>query len=188
METKAALRQTVRARLSLLTPAHRAAASAQTCLFLEKQSVWPQAKSVLCYAPMPGELDIWRLVGTALAAGKTVCLPRFDSKTKQYAAALIQDPARDIEIGRFNIREPAGHCASIGLERLDLVLVPGIAFDLAGRRLGRGKGFYDRLLVQVRGKTCGVAFDEQIVAKVPVEPHDARVNLVLTPTRCVDAD
>jgi 5-formyltetrahydrofolate cyclo-ligase len=65
-------------------------------------------------------------------------------------------------------------------------LVPGVAFDLHGRRLGRGKGFYDRLLADVRGKTCGVAFDEQIVREVPVEPHDSDVNCILTPTRWIE--
>ena len=72
------------------------------------------------------------------------------------------------------------------LNRLDFVLVPGIAFDLQGRRLGRGKGYYDRLLAEVRGKTCGVAFDEQIVDEIPVEPHDIHVNCILTPTRWIE--
>ena len=67
--------------------------------------------------------------------------------------------------------------------RLDLVLVPGVAFDLHGRRLGRGRGYYDRLLSQVGGRTCGVAFDEQVVSEVPVEAHDVLLNCILTPTR-----
>jgi 5-formyltetrahydrofolate cyclo-ligase len=61
-----------------------------------------------------------------------------------------------------------------------------VAFDLHGRRLGRGKGFYDRLLARTRGTKCGVAFDEQIVAKITVEPHDAQVNCLLTPTRWIE--
>jgi len=70
--------------------------------------------------------------------------------------------------------------------RLDLILVPGIAFDLRGRRLGRGKGYYDRWLPALRGKTCGVAFDEQIVDDIPLEPHDVVVNCILTPTRWIE--
>ena len=61
--------------------------------------------------------------------------------------------------------------------------MPGVAFDFAGRRLGRGKGFYDQLLKLVRGTTVGVAFDEQIVSKVQVGTNDIRVNCILTPTR-----
>jgi 5-formyltetrahydrofolate cyclo-ligase len=67
-----------------------------------------------------------------------------------------------------------------------LILVPGVAFDLRGYRLGRGKGFYDQLLAAVRGPTCGVGFDEQIVDAVPVEPHDVRLSCLLTPTRWIE--
>jgi 5-formyltetrahydrofolate cyclo-ligase len=67
-----------------------------------------------------------------------------------------------------------------------LVLVPGVAFDSHGRRLGRGKGFYDQLLAFVRGTKCGVAFDEQIVPEIPIEPHDVRLNCILTPTRWIE--
>ena len=67
-----------------------------------------------------------------------------------------------------------------------MILVPGVAFDLHGRRLGRGKGFYDQLLAGVRGTTCGVAFDVQVVRELPQEPHDARVNCILTPTRWLE--
>ena len=69
------------------------------------------------------------------------------------------------------------------MSRKDLVFVPGIAFDLVGRRLGRGKGFYDRLLAGVRGHKCGVAFDTQLVAEMPEEPHDMRVDSIITPSR-----
>ena len=82
-----------------------------------------------------------------------------------------------------NRREPNDRCALVPLNTLELVLVPGTAFDSRGHRLGRGKGFYDQLLSQVRGQTCGVAFDEQIVPEVPIEPHDVRLNYLLTPTR-----
>ena len=68
----------------------------------------------------------------------------------------------------------------------DLILVPGVAFDLHGRRLGRGKGFYDQLLAAVRGTTCGVAFEQQMVREVPVEPHDIHLNSILTPTRWIE--
>jgi 5-formyltetrahydrofolate cyclo-ligase len=69
---------------------------------------------------------------------------------------------------------------------LDLVLAPGVAFDLQGHRLGRGKGFYDRLLADVRGVKCGVAFDEQIVDAVPVGPLDVGVDCLVTPTRWLE--
>ena len=67
-----------------------------------------------------------------------------------------------------------------------IVHQPGVAFDLQGRRLGRGKGFYDRLLADLRGTICGVAFDEQIVSELPVGPTDISVNCILTPTRFIE--
>ena len=67
----------------------------------------------------------------------------------------------------------------------DLILVPGVAFDLSGHRLGRGKGFYDRLLANARGVKCGVAFDEQIVKAVAAGTHDIRMDFILTPTRVI---
>jgi 5-formyltetrahydrofolate cyclo-ligase len=67
--------------------------------------------------------------------------------------------------------------------RLDFAIVPGVAFTLEGRRVGRGKGHYDRLLSSVGGVKCGVAFDEQIVEAIPVEPHDVRMDWIVTPTR-----
>jgi len=103
-----------------------------------------------------------------------------------YTACRITDPEKDIRVGQFGIREPNARCEQISLNLLDLILTPGVAFDLHGWRLGRGKGFYDRLLAAVHGTTCGVAFDEQIVAQIPVEPHDTHVNCILTPTRWIE--
>ena len=104
----------------------------------------------------------------------------------QYVACAVKEPGKELRTGQFGIREPIESCPELPLNRLDFVLVPGIAFDLQGRRLGRGKGYYDRLLAEVRGTTCGVAFDEQIVEELPVEPHDIHVNCILTPTRWIE--
>lgn len=184
--TKLALRAQVRQILARLPDPTRTAASAEACSLLLTQKAWTQAKSVLFYAPLPGELDIWPLVAMAISTGKSVALPRFDPAKNLYAARELHDPQADLEIGRFGIREPTSRCVPIPLNKLDLILVPGVAFDLHGRRLGRGRGFYDLLLAVVRGQTCGVAFDEQLVAEVPVEPHDVSVKCILTPTRWLE--
>lgn len=182
-EAKAALRADIHARLQALPHGHRTVKSAQVCARLTAAELWQQAGAVLLFAPLPDELDIWPLLSLALGAGKTVAMPRFDRATKTYAAAIVRNAENDFVPGHFGIREPAAACAVLPLNRLDLVLVPGVAFDLDGGRLGRGKGYYDRLLASVRGTTCGVAYDEQFVAAVPVGPHDIRLNHILTPTR-----
>ena len=181
-DAKRALRQDVRARMKELTPARRAEASAQARTLLAQQTRWRSAQSILFFAPMPGELDLWPLLAEALAAGKTAALPRYDAPTQSYRACRIENTAEDLEMGHFGIREPNLRCAVDSLDRFNFILVPGVAFDVHGRRLGRGKGFYDRLLATVRGTTCGVAFDEQLVSEIPVEQHDIRLNCLLTPT------
>jgi len=183
---KVSLRNDIRTRLKSMTPDQRAVASQQACALLEQQPLWKQAKLILFYAPLPQEIDLWRLLQDSIAAGKTTALPRLDAATQRYVACEVKELTRDLKHGEFGIREPAGHCMAISSKPLDLILVPGVAFDLQGRRLGRGKGFYDQLLASVRGMTCGVAFDEQIVDRVPVEPHDIHLNCILTPTRWIE--
>jgi 5-formyltetrahydrofolate cyclo-ligase len=180
---KTALRAEIRAALKKIPPVERAAASRQACALLEAQPLWRNARSILFYAPLPDELDVWPLLLDAISAGKTTLLPRFDGEQGHYSVCQINDAARDIEAGKFGIREPNARCARISLNRLDLILVPGIAFDLQGHRLGRGRGFYDRLLAVLSGPACGVAFDQQIVSHIPTGPHDVRLSCILTPTR-----
>jgi 5-formyltetrahydrofolate cyclo-ligase len=122
------------------------------------------------------------LLEEAWTSGKRVALPRYDIHTSAYVACVVANHD-EIRIGSFGVLEPIAGCPVVPLNQLDFILVPGVAFDLVGRRLGRGKGFYDRLLAEVRGHKCGVAFDAQIVAEVPEEPHDIRVDSILTPTR-----
>jgi 5-formyltetrahydrofolate cyclo-ligase len=178
---KAALREQVRARLKGISPAHRVIESAQVCARLKASPFWLAAKSVLLFAPLPDEPDIWPLLADALAGGKLAALPSFDEEQGHYSARLIRDVATETHIGKFGIREPLPNCPVLPLNQLDLVLVPGVAFELRGRRLGRGKGFYDRLLALASGVKCGIAFDEQIVEMIPVEPHDICLDHLLTP-------
>lgn len=182
-ELKAALRACVRSELQQFSPVERTVASARVCARLEQQEVWKQARSILFYAPLPDEPDVWPLVAVGLSMGKTIALPRFVPKQNLYVACLIRNPAADLHWGQFGVREPNDQCPQVPLNRLDFILVPGVGFDLNGRRLGRGKGFYDRWLADHHGTMCGVAFDQQIVGKVPVEPHDIRLSCILTPTR-----
>ena len=180
---KAALRQSVRNALKKLSPADRLAGSMQACTRLQHEPVWRKATWVMLYSPLPDELDVLPLLQEALVAGKKLVLPRFDQVLNGYVACHVLNLKDDLQAGHYGIREPRDNCPVIGLNRLDFVLVPGVAFAMDGRRLGRGKGVYDRLLTSVRGCTCGAGFDEQVVDDLPVEPHDVRLNCILTPTR-----
>ena len=185
-EAKQALRDQVSARLKQMAPGARAAASAQARALLTAQPLWKTAQWVLFFAPLSEELDVWPLLTEASSAGKRVALPRFVAANRAYEPCQTLDPQVDLQVGHFGIREPARRCARLPFSRLDLILVPGVAFDSQGRRLGRGKGYYDQLLRTLRGTTCGVAFDEQVVEEVPVASHDVRLDCILTPTHWVD--
>jgi 5-formyltetrahydrofolate cyclo-ligase len=185
-EAKASLRQQMLAALARISAEARVAASSQACELLQRQRVWEQARSILFFAPISGEPDLWPLLQIALGSGKQVALPKYQKQSGNYAACSIKDLQTDVENGYLGIREPRSGLPQVPLNRLDFILVPGLSFDLHGGRLGRGKGFYDQLLAAVCGTTCGVAFDPQIVRQVPIEPHDVHVNCILTPTRWVE--
>jgi len=182
-EQKTSLRQQFRVLTRSIAPEQAAAASEDLRKHLLGSPYWQQAQRILMFYPLNDEPDIAPLLELALVAGKTIALPRYNSSLGVYEAALIRNLTEDLVPGRFGVREPSPNCPALPLNQLDLTLVPGIAFDASGRRLGRGKGFYDRLLPGTTGMTLGLAFDWQESDALPTEPHDVELNAVLTPTR-----
>lgn len=180
---KDVLREQIRNALQKMSSAVRMAESIQLCDRLEPQL--QSARTILFFAPLPDEPDVWPLLEKLLPTKKTCALPAFDLTSQTYSARQVRDLMTDLFVGKFGVREPSAACPKIPLGDLDLILVPGVAFDLSGRRLGRGKGFYDRLLTSVRGLKCGVAFDQQIVKEVASETHDIRMDFIATPARCI---
>lgn len=186
-EAKLALRTRLRAELKAHSLAGSAVTSADLCARMTASSAWQTARAMLLFFPLPSEPDISPLLGDALAAGKLLALPRFNGATNTYEAVCVTDLARELVVGPFQVREPAAMCPVVPLNRLDLALVPGLGFDLRGRRLGRGKGHYDRLLAGFGGRKIGVAFDFQIMAEVPCEAHDIVLDDIVTPARWIAA-
>ena len=187
VETKPALRAQLRAALKTHLLTSRATASANLCARVQATSTWQSARAVLLFFPVASEPDISSLLADALATGKLLAIPRFNADTNGYEAVRVCDPVRELVVGPFQVREPVAACPVVALNRLDLALVPGLGFDARGYRLGRGKGHYDRLLAGFTGMKIGVAFDFQIVAEVPCEPHDVALDAVVTPTRWIVA-
>ncbi len=182
-EQKTDIRQQFRVLTRSIAPEQAAAASEDLCKNLLGSPYWQQARRILMFYPLNDEPDIAPLLQQALTAGKTIALPRYNSSLGVYEAALIRSLTEDLVPGRFGVREPSPNCPALPLNQLDLTLVPGIAFDASGRRLGRGKGFYDRLLPGTTGMTLGLAFDWQESDALPTEPHDVELDAILTPTR-----
>lgn len=180
---KTDLRKQISVRLKTFSPELQKMDSEKICSRLEEHVFFREARSVLFFAPLPGEVDVWPLLTRTINGGKVVALPCFDVDRAAYKSRRVKNIHVEIMSGQFGIREPAVGCLEMPLADLDVVLVPGIAFDLRGNRLGRGKGFYDRLLENFRGKKIGIAFDEQVVEAVPAGNLDVRMDAVLTPTR-----
>lgn len=182
-EAKADLRARIRAAQKNISHAVMAVESFDLCARLRFQM--QSARRILFYAPLTDELDIWPLLEESLATGTVCALPFFDAEKGGYGARQLTNLKADIVTGQFGVREPAASCEEIPLTQFDLVLVPGMAFDLMGNRLGRGRGFYDQLLTIAGGIKCGICLDGNLRETIPTEPHDAKVNFIFTPSRGV---
>jgi 5-formyltetrahydrofolate cyclo-ligase len=178
---KSALRQKIREALEKFTASERALGSDQICRTVLAQPVWKEARAVLLFAPTRFEPDIRPLLENALRSGKVVTLPRYSVERNIYLPCRVEESDGNLQPGPFGIAEPGPAGPIFPANQLDFSLVPGVGFALNGGRLGRGKGHYDRLLAEVHGFKCGVAFDCQVVAEIPCEPHDVPLNCILTP-------
>lgn len=145
-----------------------------------KSNNWQAANTVMLYLAMPNEANLDAVVAKSLEVGKCVYIPVCISKMEMIAARLIS--LDNITHGVLNIRIPESPYESIRPEELDLVFVPGLAFDKQGGRLGMGAGYYDRFLESVDfQKRIAVAYDYQVSANaLPMEPHDARMATIVT--------
>ena len=171
----------MRARLASLAPGERARLSAEACRHAAGHDAFARAAAVLLFDPLPDEIDARPLLVAALGAGKRVALPRVDWDAGTMRAVEVSGPDFDAETRRHGVREP-GEGTVIDPADLGLILVPGLAFDAAGHRLGRGKGFYDRFLTDAprAAHRLGLAFAFQILDRVPAEAHDRRVDAIVT--------
>jgi 5-formyltetrahydrofolate cyclo-ligase len=190
-EEKAALRRRARGLLKEVGLESRRRFSADAVSLLLERDEFRAAKFILGYMALADELDLAGAFEGVWASGKTVLLPRYvpgiGEGEGSYCAALAEPGFLSHLPGQFGIPEPPASAPTVPLNALDFVLVPGLGFDFGGRRLGRGKGFYDRLLAQASGVKCGVALDAQVFERLPSEPHDIAMNFVLTPTRWLAA-
>lgn len=182
---KRELRDRVRAALRAAGDQERAAWSGTICRRLEELDPIRAARVVLEFLPLPTEPNIEPLVRGMLGRGVRVALPRVDWASGRMEAVEIGDLDRELVSGRHGLREPRPGLAVLDFGVLDVVLVPGVAFDAGGGRLGRGGGFYDRFLSShgLRAARIGVAFENQVVERVPSEAHDARVEAIVTERR-----
>lgn len=184
-EAKRELRNRVLQARDELPAADRLRASAAIATAIAARADFGAGGIVLLSLPFRSEWDTRPLVATALAAGKTVAVPRVDTASRMLELCQVTDPDLDLAPGFQGIAEPRPHCPRITLAAIDWALVPGVAFDPSGHRIGYGGGYYDRLLPLLRSDARRVsgAFDLQIVTRVPAAPHDVTVDTIVTEQR-----
>ena len=174
--TKKELRRQIK-QLKAMTPA--AVREVEADMVFDKirsMHVWQQAQHILCYWSLPDELPTHEAVNRWLADGKNIYLPRVKGDDLEIVPYLGPESLDDNN--RFHIGEPVGE--AVDASCLELMIVPAVALDRQRNRLGRGKGFYDRLLSTTTCPTIGVACGFQLVDEVPVEPHDRPLDYVVT--------
>jgi 5-formyltetrahydrofolate cyclo-ligase len=142
-----------------------------------------RATTVCCYVALPYEVPTRRLIEEMLKRGKRVAVPVIQPRTKRLRLSEVRDPAQELTPGPFGVRQPMPEAIRpVPIGRLDLVFVPGLAFDRRGHRLGHGHGYFDRFLARLPKTvpTVGLAFPFQLLDRLPTEAHDRSVQTVLT--------
>lgn len=174
LEEKQRLRGRIKKLLSTMPDHEHSRQSAAIRLHLDSWRPWQVAQEVCLFHPMafePSYLDPWPL-------DKKLLFPKIDGSVLQLYPVKSRSEMLD---GPFGVLEPPAIDPAVDW-REGLILVPGLAFDSTGMRLGRGGGFYDRLLERFSGTKVGICFDEQLLDAVPVEPHDMAVHYLVTPS------
>ena len=147
---------------------------------LLKQEEFIKAERIMFYLAFDGEVKTEGMIDKARRLGKKIYVPICDTRKKTLNPCLLEEDSK-LEIGSYNTLEPKKK-AKLPPRKLDLVIVPALAFDKNGNRLGRGKGYYDRLLKKLPGRinSIGLAFDFQVLPELPVEENDVPVDKVLS--------
>jgi 5-formyltetrahydrofolate cyclo-ligase len=143
-----------------------------------------EARVIGLYAPVHNEVETAEVMWAALASAKIVLFPVVCPEGLEFRQ--IDDPDM-LRKGAFSIPEPDVACPIHSPGEADIIVIPGVAFDLSGRRIGYGKGYYDRALHQLEGKgrLVGLCYDFQIVGEIPGEPHDVRMDMIITERRVI---
>lgn len=175
-----------------LTPSQVRQKSLRIFERLENTDVFTGATSIMAYIAFRNEVDTLPIIRYCLSSGKKVIVPISKKKGRQLLLSELRDPDRELRPGTYGILEPLPQfIRPFPKEGLDLILVPAVAFDPSGYRIGYGAGYYDRFLGSLDKKipAIGLAFELQLVDKVPAEPTDLPVDYIVTEDRiinCID--
>lgn len=177
---KEEIRSRIKAHKALLSEQERRQVAEAAFSMLEKSVAFMMADKILMYHSLPDELstidfiDKWH-------TRKHFFLPRVNGVNLD---VLPYDRTR-LQYGAFHIEEPTGDDIE-DIDNIELIIVPGIAYDNRGNRVGRGKGYYDRLLSRTKATKIGIGYDFQLVDEIDSEPHDITMDIVITDSRIIN--
>lgn len=174
---KADIRRNVRNRKNLLSETDRQEAARNVFARLESLAQFMLADNIMLYHSLPDELSTREFI-EKWHERKHFFLPRVNGLDLDI---LPYDRTR-LHLGSFHIEEPTGD-ECVDLNCIDMIIVPAVAYDSNGNRVGRGRGYYDRLLARAKSVTIGVGYDFQLFESIEVEPHDIPVDIVITESR-----
>jgi 5-formyltetrahydrofolate cyclo-ligase len=187
-ERKSEIRRKTSAKREALSDKARAQKSQAIMESLFEFANFREARTVLFYMNSASEVATEGMIRRALQHEKFVALPWVDKKEERIIPMKIDDLDSDVKPGYGGIREPIPHqCKVIPVESIDLAIIPGIAFDERGGRIGHGTGFYDRFIphLDVTTRKVALAFECQIVSQIPMEPHDRYTDIIITEKRVI---
>ncbi len=181
---KRALRQRIKDLLDAIPQDVIATRSAAVWRLLYETPEYRAADVIMIYLPLATEVDAQQLAQQAWADLKRVAAARVSWDQRRMFPVEVSSLTGRFEEDSYGVRE-ATEGMPIPINEVDLVVVPGLAYDHKGNRLGRGRGFYDRFLVHpdFRGVSCGVAFEEQVLDDVPVAENDVPIQMLVTDMR-----
>ncbi len=172
------IRRRIKARKCILTDSEALEGADRVFAQLERTAAFMLADKILIYHSLPDELST-RAFLDRWHSRKQFYLPRVNGVNLDI---LPYDSTR-LHIGAFNIEEPTGDDVT-DIDEIELMVVPGIAYDRNGNRVGRGKGYYDRLLAETHAVKIGVGYDFQLIDDdIDTEPHDVKVDIIITESR-----
>ncbi|MFH1856876.1 MAG: 5-formyltetrahydrofolate cyclo-ligase [Candidatus Omnitrophota bacterium] len=177
------LREIIKKKLDSQSEEERQRKSEKIALKLYALKEFTKAGVVMFFVSKDGEVQTRQMICEAQALGKKIVIPHINRKENKMLACQLKDMDTELCKGPYGIHQVREDCKqTVGLKSIDLIIVPGIAFNKSGQRLGRGGGYFDRFLRGLSKKTfrVGLAFDFQIVQEIPSFSHDEPVDLVIS--------
>lgn len=175
---KASLRRELLRQRKQTTPAEKAATDRAITENVLQSEPYRRSRTLFVYYSTADEIDTHAIIADALQRGKRVCLPKCLPGHIMQPRAIISEG--DLTEETFGIPEPGAHCTAVPPDEIDLCLVPALACDKTGARLGYGGGFYDRFLPQTSACRMALCAQARLLEQVPAEPHDIRCGCIIT--------